>query len=109
MAKAHDPERGSALRPFGRWGMRKKLTAKLVVAIGILGIAVPLLAALYLAHSQSMEAEMRLADTMVGEVLRRADAAGDQARAAYERLRSAPYSDTCSDLRIALLRDIDMA
>jgi len=109
MAKAHDPERGSALRPFGRWGMRKKLTAKLVVAIGILGIAVPLLAALYLAHSQSMEAEMRLADTMVGEVLRRTDAAGDQARAAYERLRSAPYSETCSDQRIALMRDIDMA
>ena len=57
--------------------MRKKVTTTLVLVAGLLGVAMPVLAALYLAHRQSMDAEVRLAMTMAEEVLRRADDVGD--------------------------------
>ena len=66
--------------------MRKKVTTALVLVAGLLGVAVPVLAALYLSHRQSMDAEVRLAMTMAEEVLRRADDVGDQAITAYRSL-----------------------
>lgn len=89
--------------------MFRKPTKRVVLIVGILGIVVPVLAALYLAHRQSMEDEVRLARVMAGEVLRRAEAAGDQAVAANRRLSQFDDGDPCSDARIALMRDIGMA
>ncbi|SFN29408.1 sensor c-di-GMP phosphodiesterase, contains CSS-motif sensor and EAL domain [Dokdonella immobilis] len=88
--------------------MRKKLTTTIVLAVGIFGIALPVLAALYLAHRQSMDAEIRLANTMAGEILRRADAAGDQAIAAYTELSTPEDGDPCSDARLKRMRDVDL-
>jgi sensor c-di-GMP phosphodiesterase-like protein len=89
--------------------MLSKPTTRVVLTVGILGIAVPVLAALYLAHRQSMDNEVRLARVMAGEVLRRAEAAGDQAIAANRRLSEFSDADPCSDARLALMRDIGMA
>lgn len=88
--------------------MQKKLTTTIVLAVGIFGIALPVLAALYLAHRQSMDAEIRLGTTMTDEILRRADAAGDQAIIAYRELARSGADDPCSDARIALMRDVDL-
>lgn len=89
--------------------MRRKLTTSLVLAIGVLAVAFPLAAALYLAYRQSMEEESRLAATIAREVVRRVDAAGDQATEAHRRLQVHDENDPCSDSMIALMRDIDMA
>lgn len=89
--------------------MLRKPTTRFALSVGILGILVPVLAALYLAHRQSMDDEVRLARVMAGEVLRRAETAGDQAVAANRRLSEFNDVDPCSDARIALMRDIGMA
>ncbi|MBX3697544.1 MAG: EAL domain-containing protein [Dokdonella sp.] len=84
------------------------MTTTIVLAVGIFGIALPVLAALYLAHRQSMDAEIRLGMTMADEIMRRSDAAGDQAMLAYQRLAWSRDGDPCSDERIALMRDVDL-
>ncbi len=89
--------------------MFRKLTTRFVLSIGILGIAVPVLAALYLADRQSMDGEVRFARVMAGELLRRGEAAGDQAATANHKLSEFKDPDPCSDARIALMRDIGMA
>ena len=88
--------------------MKKRVTTTIVLAVGIFGIALPVLAALYLAHRQSMDAEIRLGMTMADEIMRRSDAAGDQAMLAYQRLAWSRDGDPCSDERIALMRDVDL-
>ena len=89
--------------------LKKKPTTTLVLALGILAVAFPLGIALYLAYRHGMEAESRLATTIVREILRRADAAGDEATLAHRRLQVHDDRDPCSDSMIALMRDIDMA
>ncbi len=89
--------------------MRKKFTVKVVLAVAIIGLAMPILAALYLAHRQSMDSEVELANSMSREVLRRADEAGKQSIQAWERLQVLPQPLVCSDASITLMRDVDMA
>jgi sensor c-di-GMP phosphodiesterase-like protein len=88
--------------------MRKKRMTLLVLLIGIFGIALPVLTALYLAHRQSMDAEMRLGMSMTDELLQRADSAADQSITAYRKLANSRAADPCSDARIALMRDTDL-
>jgi sensor c-di-GMP phosphodiesterase-like protein len=85
--------------------MLKKRMTLLVLLIGIFGIALPVLTALYLAHRQSMDAEMRLALAMTGELLQRADSAANQSITAYRKLANYRAADPCSDARIAQMRD----
>ncbi len=88
--------------------MRRKFTARVVLAVAVFGIACPLLAALYLAHRQSVDSEIELADSMAQEVLRRADDAGVQAVEALRRIETSGQPLDCSDNGLALMRDIDL-
>ena len=88
--------------------MRKKRMTLLVLVVGIFGIALPVLTALYLAHRQSMDAEQQLAKTMTDEILLRTDAAATQALTAYRKLAHSRTADPCSDARIALMRDAEL-
>jgi sensor c-di-GMP phosphodiesterase-like protein len=88
--------------------MRRKATIRVVLAVAIIGIALPVLAALYLAHRQSMDSEIELANAMTREILRRSDQAGTQAIEALQRIESASEPLSCSDRGLALMRDIDM-
>ncbi|HQV50212.1 MAG TPA: CSS-motif domain-containing protein, partial [Dokdonella sp.] len=88
--------------------MRKKVTTTLVLVAGLLGVAVPVLAALYLSHRQSMDAEVRLAMTMAEEVLRRADDVGDQAITAYRSLAEVDGFGPCSDADIERMRRLEL-
>jgi sensor c-di-GMP phosphodiesterase-like protein len=90
-------------------GMRRSGLSKLMVAGGVLAMALPLLAALYIAHHQTLAQETDLAQAMAAEVLRRTNAAGDQAALAHRRLQEGGASEPCAEERIALMRSIDMA
>ena len=89
--------------------MRRRSVLRRVLVLSVLGMVLPLLAALYLAHRQSMEGEARLATTLSRELLHRIDAVGDEAIAALHRLESVDEADPCSDASLELMRDIDMA
>jgi sensor c-di-GMP phosphodiesterase-like protein len=89
--------------------MRRKIASRLWWVAGAVAVAAPILAALYLAHSRSMDQEARQASTMAGEVLRRVEAAGDQAVGALVRLQALPRDAPCSDAAIERMRDIDLA
>jgi sensor c-di-GMP phosphodiesterase-like protein len=86
--------------------MREKLTTTIVLTVGLFGVALPVLAAVFLARRESMEAGIRLATSMTNEILRRADAAGSQAILAYEELIESSPVDPCADARIARMRDV---
>lgn len=88
--------------------MGKGFTVRVVLAVALVGIAMPILAALYLAHRQSMDSEIELANSMSSEVLRRAEEAGKQSLATWQRIQSAPRPLDCSDESIALMRALDM-
>lgn len=88
--------------------MRRTFTFRVVLAVAVLGIAFPVVAALYLAHRQSMDSEVELANSMTREVLRRADEAGVQAARALERVHLTGQGLNCSDSSLALMQDIDL-
>lgn len=88
--------------------MARTIATKLIPALCALAVALPIAAALYLAHHQSMQEESDAALMVASEVLRRSMAAGDQAISAEDRLRDQD-GDPCSDAAIARMRDIDMA
>ncbi len=88
--------------------MRRKYTVRVVLAVAVFGIACPVLAALYLAHRQSMDSEIEQANSMTREVLRRSDQAGIQAVEALRRIESAAQPLSCSERGLALMRDIDL-
>lgn len=68
----------------------------------------PVLAALYLAHRQSMASEIEIANAMTSEVLRRADEAGRQSLHVLQRIDESGQSLDCSDRNLDLLRNADM-
>lgn len=89
--------------------MRGKIASRLWLAAGALAVVAPILAALYLAHSRSMDQEAEQALSVAGEVLRRAQAAGDQGMAALGRLQALPRGAPCSEAALARMREIDLA
>ena len=88
--------------------MRSKYIVRVVLAVAIFGITVPVLAALYLAHRQSMDSEIEQANAMSREVLRRTDGAAVQAVEALRRIESSAQPLNCSERGLALMRDIDL-
>ncbi|MCB1577311.1 MAG: EAL domain-containing protein [Xanthomonadales bacterium] len=81
----------------------------MVLAIGILGVALPLFAALHIALRQSKDDAINFARTMAVELVRRFDAAGEQAMSANQRLKKFVDADPCSDARLQLMREIGLS
>jgi sensor c-di-GMP phosphodiesterase-like protein len=88
--------------------MHKRVATTIALAMCTLAIVVPIAAALYLAHQQSMQRASAQALALAGELLHRVDTAGEQAIAAYERLRRSDTTGPCSDEKRAQLREIIM-
>ncbi|MEO5962280.1 MAG: EAL domain-containing protein [Thermomonas sp.] len=88
--------------------MRKRIATWITLAVGLLAILSTISVALYLAHRQSLAEESEAASAMATELLRRADAMGDEAMAAYHQLEQADLGDPCSDEGLVLMRDIGM-
>ncbi|MEO6801382.1 MAG: EAL domain-containing protein [Rhodanobacter sp.] len=73
-----------------------------------LAIVVPMTAALYLAHRQSMDEATTQAVSLTTAIVHRTEMAGAQATAAYERLRQIKSGDACSDAMREQMREIAM-
>ena len=88
--------------------MRKRIATWITLAVGLLVILSTISLALYLAHRQSIAEESSIASAMTREMLRRADAMGDEAQDAYVQLDQAHLADPCSDEGLVLMRNIGM-
>ena len=88
--------------------MHNRVATIIALAVGVLAVAVPIAASLFLAHQQSMDQASSRAITLAGQVMRRTDAAGDQAMAAYNRLQQGATTDVCNDAKRAELREVVM-
>ncbi|MFC5526042.1 EAL domain-containing protein [Rhodanobacter ginsengisoli] len=88
--------------------MRSRKTTPIAVAITLLAVGLPVLAALWLAHRESRSEASAQTQFMAGEVLGRAEGMADQAMAAYRRMRALttpPCSDTGRQQMIAIALD----
>jgi sensor c-di-GMP phosphodiesterase-like protein len=105
----HDPSQ-ARVPALGRTGdgMHNRVATTLALAMCTLAVVIPIGAALYVAHHQSMDGASRQALMLAGAVLHRADTMGGQALAAYERLHRIPLTDACSDAKREQLRAIVM-
>ena len=81
--------------------------AMVVVALAV--VALPVALAFRAAHQLSVDAVSTQALALSREVLRRAEAAGDQSAAVTAALVAANDPDRCSDANIALMREADVA
>lgn len=88
--------------------MHKRVATTIALAMCTLAVVVPIAAALYLARQQSMQQASGQALALAGEVIHRADTAGGQALAAYDRLRKSTTAGPCSDEKRAGLRAVIM-
>lgn len=88
--------------------MHKRVATAIALAMCTPAIVVPIAAAPYLARQQSMQQASVQALALAGELLHRADTAGEQAIAAYERLRRSDTTGPCSDEKRAQLREVIM-
>jgi sensor c-di-GMP phosphodiesterase-like protein len=107
----HDPryrQRAQQREPDEKGRMRKRIATTIALALCMLAVVVPIAAALYLAHQQSMQQASVQALALAGELLHRGDTAGEQAIAAYERLRRSDTTGPCSDEKRARLREVVM-
>lgn len=89
-------------------GMHNRIATTIALTMCALAVVVPIVAALYLAHRQSMDEAAEQARTLAGEVLRRTDTVGEQALSAYGRISRLKMTDACSDAKRAQLREIVM-
>src|SRR5574337_583418 len=89
-------------------GMQKRIATTLALALCALAVVVPITAALYMAHRQSMDEATEQAIRLATEIAQRTDMAGEQAGAAYERLRQIGASGSYSNAMREQMREIAM-
>ena len=88
--------------------MRKRAAIAIALVVGLVAIVAPILVALYLAGSQSLEEETTRAANLASDVLRRSDETSNQIAAAFEKLEAGHPVDPCSLTNIELMREIDL-
>lgn len=86
--------------------MRNRTATTIALIMCALAVAVPIGAALYLAHRQSTYEATAQAMSLTNEIARRTEAVGDQARAAYARLRPIAPSGACTDDMREQMREV---
>jgi sensor c-di-GMP phosphodiesterase-like protein len=98
--------RGARAEPGDK--MPSRVATTIALAMCMLAVIVPIGAALYLAHRQSMAEASEQAVDLADEVLHRADTVGEQALAAYGRFRQMKAPAACSGVKRAQLRSLVM-
>ncbi|QAU32795.1 EAL domain-containing protein [Janthinobacterium sp. 17J80-10] len=88
--------------------MRKRAAIVMALVVGLIAIAAPILVALYVAGSQSLDEERVRAASLASEVLRRSDETSLQILAAFDKLEAARSADPCSLENIERMREIDV-
>lgn len=80
----------------------------MALVVGAIAIVAPILAALYVAGSQSLDEEKMRAASLAGEVMRRSDETSQQILAAFDKLEAEQAADPCSLENIERMREIDL-
>jgi sensor c-di-GMP phosphodiesterase-like protein len=89
--------------------LSKRTAVAAAVLIGLIAIAVPIAASVYLAWKQSFDAQMAGVVSLAQDVLRRADDSTDQTFVIFRKLEAAGAADPCSDANIRLMGALDLA
>ncbi len=76
--------------------MRSRIATAMAWIICVFSIVIPLLAAAYLAHRQSMNEVSEQTTGMAAEVLRRGEVMVEESNAAYRKLSTVPGDNACS-------------
>lgn len=88
--------------------MDNRVATTIALVLCTLAVVVPISAALYLAHHQSISQASEQALTLAREVLQRSDTMGEQALAAYRRIAADGTTAGCSEAKRARLRAATM-
>lgn len=94
---------------FGSFAMNKRVVLAMTLCIGLVAIAGPIFAAIYIANDQAVKAETARAMGFAADAVRRTDMASDEMEVGIARLVEADASEPCSTENIALMRGIDLA
>ena len=86
--------------------MRSRLATTIAFSTGVLAILVPIVAALILAHRQSVQEASDQATSVAADMLQRVNVVGAQTFAAYERMLKMEAPSTCSEAKRAQLRTV---
>jgi c-di-GMP phosphodiesterase len=89
--------------------VNKRAAIALAVVVGIVAVALPIAASVYLAWKQSFEEHMASVVTLAQDVLRRSDESTDQTFVIFRTLEAAGAADPCSDENIRLMAKLDLA
>lgn len=88
--------------------MKRRRILLVAIASSVLAMALPIVAALYLAHQQSVQVETRRALAMAGELLKRTEDAGRQAFVAEMQLKEQTRAAPCSEAAQLRMRYITL-
>jgi sensor c-di-GMP phosphodiesterase-like protein len=89
--------------------LSKIATIGIALVAGVLAIAIPIVASLYLSNRLGLQEEQEQALEMAGEVMRRSEQMADQIVVGFQRLETSSPSAPCSEAHLALMRDIDIS
>ncbi|HWU76487.1 MAG TPA: EAL domain-containing protein [Rhodanobacter sp.] len=88
--------------------MQNRTATTIALLMCALAVVVPIAAALYLARRQSTYEATAKAMSLTSEITRRTEMVGEQASAAYARMRPVVASETCSSAVREKMREIAM-
>jgi sensor c-di-GMP phosphodiesterase-like protein len=88
--------------------LNKRTAIAVAVVVGLVAIALPIAASVYLAWKQSFDEQMVNVVTLAHDVLRRSDESTAQSFAVFKALEDAHAADPCSDENIRLMRKLHL-
>jgi sensor c-di-GMP phosphodiesterase-like protein len=88
--------------------LNKRAAIAVAVVAGLVAIALPIAASIYMAWKQSFDEEMINVAALANDVLRRADESTAQSFAIFKALEDAHASDPCSDENMRLMRKLHL-
>jgi sensor c-di-GMP phosphodiesterase-like protein len=88
--------------------LNKRAAIAVAIIVGLVAVALPITASVYMAWKQSFDEHMAGVATIAQDVLRRSNESTDQTFAIYRRLEAAASPDPCSDQNIRLMASLDL-
>ena len=88
--------------------MNKRAAIAVATVVGLVAIALPIAASVYMAWKQSFQEQMENVMTLARDVLRRSDESTAQSFVIFKALEDAHASDPCSDENMRLMRKLHL-
>jgi sensor c-di-GMP phosphodiesterase-like protein len=88
--------------------LNKRAAVAIAVVVGVIAIAVPIAASIYIAWKLSFDQQMGVASSLAQEILRRAEQSTQQTLTILKGLAAAPVLEPCSDESIRRMGRLDL-